>query len=270
MIDPNTHARLAEELGRMVVENERLKAELAEAERLAAVRLEHNQEDQRRCAELAIRLDMKTLDMQRIAKERDAAIERRNFSQDWYGQRFQRLRRWIDEEVRPLSDELATRYFSICANGIADPYEPSEWRDTIHGQTIRAEQAERVRDEALAANRRIVASNATLTDTLRAQLAQTKEALADVVAGAPDRNNDDEPVCHNCMSVETARAALASLEAAQPTTRKPLPPKAQAAVDDLLTCDEDALAAAIESLSAEQKEKLRAFIFRARPAKDGA
>lgn len=86
----------------------------------------------------------------KIVQERDEAVRSKQFSADWYGQRFQRLRRWVNEEVKPLSEDVARRFFAICANGAADPYEPHEWRDTIHGQTLRAEQAERERDAALA------------------------------------------------------------------------------------------------------------------------
>lgn len=65
---------------------------------------------------------------------------------DWYQQRFNALRAWVNNEVRPLSAEAAHRYFAICANGSPVPHEQADWRDTLHGLTLRAEQAERHRD----------------------------------------------------------------------------------------------------------------------------
>lgn len=86
-----------------------------------------------------------------FASERTAReqAERRLASHtDWYQQRFNRLRRWVKEEVEPLSEEVANRYFSICANGSADPHESPDWRDTMHGLTVRAKQANRLALEA--------------------------------------------------------------------------------------------------------------------------
>lgn len=66
----------------------------------------------------------------------------REYSTDWYRQRFTALRKWVNDEVRPLSSEVATRYFAICANGSPSPHDSAEWAETLHGLTIRAERAE--------------------------------------------------------------------------------------------------------------------------------
>lgn len=61
---------------------------------------------------------------------------------DWYQQRANRLRRWVLEEVKPLSEAAATRYFAIWANGSPAPHESADWTDTLHGMRLRAEAAE--------------------------------------------------------------------------------------------------------------------------------
>lgn len=61
---------------------------------------------------------------------------------DWYQQRFNALGAWVNGEVRPLSQNVAARYFSIVANGSPAPHERADWRETMHGLTLRAEQAE--------------------------------------------------------------------------------------------------------------------------------
>lgn len=76
-----------------------------------------------------------------------AAEERAERSTDWYQQRFNRLRRWVNEEVKPLSVEVANRYFCIVANGSAAPHESADWRETMHGLTVQRDQAQRERDE---------------------------------------------------------------------------------------------------------------------------
>lgn len=68
--------------------------------------------------------------------------ERLEQQTDWYQQRFNRLRKWLKEEVEPLSKEVAHRYFSICANGSPAPHESADWTDTMHGLRLRAEQME--------------------------------------------------------------------------------------------------------------------------------
>jgi len=84
---------------------------------------------------------------------------------DWYQQRFNRLRRWVKEEVEPLSAEVAHRYFAIVANGSPAPHESADWSGTLHAMTLRAEVAERqlatARHEGEAAGRA-----AAFTETL--------------------------------------------------------------------------------------------------------
>lgn len=77
-------------------------------------------------------------------------------SVDFYQQRFNALRKWVENEVRPLSEDIAHRYYSIVANGSPTPHESADWQNTLHGLTLRAEWAERQlgsitkeRDEAL-------------------------------------------------------------------------------------------------------------------------
>ncbi len=80
----------------------------------------------------------------------DAAEKRLRDQTDWYQQRFNALRAWVNREVRPLSEEAANRYFAIVANGSPAPHEQADWRETMHGLTLRAEQAERQRDSLVA------------------------------------------------------------------------------------------------------------------------
>ena len=85
-----------------------------------------------------------------LTRERDEWKVRVGRQTDWYQQRFNRLRRWVDEEVRPLSAETATRYFAICANGAPAPHEDADWRGTMHSLTMARDAAlaevERLRD----------------------------------------------------------------------------------------------------------------------------
>lgn len=85
---------------------------------------------------------------QKVVEERDAAreeVERlrkdRERSTDWYQQRFNRLRRWVKEEVEPLSEDVARRYFAICANGSPSPHESADWRETMHGLKLERDAA---------------------------------------------------------------------------------------------------------------------------------
>lgn len=57
-------------------------------------------------------------------------------SVDWYQQRFNRLHRWVKEEVEPLSEGVACRYFAICANGSPSPHESADWQETMHGISL--------------------------------------------------------------------------------------------------------------------------------------
>ncbi len=61
---------------------------------------------------------------------------------DWYAQRFNALRKWVIDEVQPLSEGVATRYFAILANGSPSPHESADWTETLHGLKLRAERAE--------------------------------------------------------------------------------------------------------------------------------
>ena len=82
---------------------------------------------------------------------REAELLRRLEQQtDWYQQRFNALRAWVNAEVRPLSEEAAHRYFAIVANGSPAPHEQADWRETMHGLTMRAFMAERQRDSLVA------------------------------------------------------------------------------------------------------------------------
>lgn len=82
---------------------------------------------------------------------READLLRRLEQQtDWYQQRFNALRAWVNAEVRPLSEEAAHRYFAIVANGSPAPHEQADWRETMHGLTMRAFMAERQRDSLVA------------------------------------------------------------------------------------------------------------------------
>lgn len=77
-----------------------------------------------------------------MLEKRAAEVERLEQQTDWYQQRFNRLRKWVKEEVEPLSEEVAHRYFSICANGSPAPHESADWTDTMHGLRLRADQME--------------------------------------------------------------------------------------------------------------------------------
>lgn len=96
-------------------------------------------------------------------QERDEAQRRLAFATDWYAQRFSALRKWVDAEVRPLSAEVATRYFSICANGSPSPHESADWQGTLHARTLearvaegRAARAEKERDAIKAAGKALL------------------------------------------------------------------------------------------------------------------
>lgn len=82
---------------------------------------------------------------------REAELLRRLEQQtDWYQQRFNALRQWVNSDVRPLSEETANRYFSIVANGSPAPHEQADWKETMYGLTVRAAHAERQRDSLVA------------------------------------------------------------------------------------------------------------------------
>jgi hypothetical protein len=77
---------------------------------------------------------------QQRRREAEATMERNT---DWHQQRYSALRKWVNEEVRPLSEEAARRYFAICANGSPAPHEAADWSETMHGLRLRAEHVER-------------------------------------------------------------------------------------------------------------------------------
>ena len=78
------------------------------------------------------------------ASDSTEVLKRRIESQtDWYQQRFNALRKWVNDEVRPLSEDVAHRYYSIVANGSPAPHESSDWQNTMHGLKLRAEFAEK-------------------------------------------------------------------------------------------------------------------------------
>jgi len=121
---------------------------------------------------------------------------------DWYQQRFNALRVWVNREVRPLSEEAAHRYFAIVANGAPSPHERADWRETMHGLTLRAESAERLlrSAETELAN--------TRQEVLRREIARLRELLGrekpvkcascgEIREGAVETN------CGNCGEVLT-------------------------------------------------------------------
>lgn len=88
-------------------------------------------------------------EIERLMRERDDARNGLERSTDWYQQRFNRLRRWVEEEVRPLSDEVARRYYSICANGSPAPHESADWQETMHRLTLERDALKRAVDGAM-------------------------------------------------------------------------------------------------------------------------
>ena len=83
------------------------------------------------------------LEVERLEDLIEKGERRLSEQTDFYQQRFNTLWTWVNSEVRPLSEDVANRYFSIVANGSPAPHERADWRDTLHGLTLRAEQAER-------------------------------------------------------------------------------------------------------------------------------
>lgn len=90
----------------------------------------------------------------RLRKDREGSI-------DWYQQRFNRLRRWVKEEVEPFSEDVARRYFAICANGSPSPHESADWRETMHGLSL---QRDSLRAEAAIMRNRIAVLREALED----------------------------------------------------------------------------------------------------------
>lgn len=77
----------------------------------------------------------------RLVFERDTVRDRLEISTDWYQQRFNRLRKWVKEEVRPLSEDAAHRYYAICANGSPAPHESADWTDTLYAARLERDAA---------------------------------------------------------------------------------------------------------------------------------
>lgn len=126
---------------------------------------------------------------QTVVEERDAAreeVERlrkdHERSTDWYQQRFNRLRRWVKEEVEPLSEDVARRYFAICANGSPSPHESADWRETMHGLKLERDAALRLLATRVEAKRLDEAQEEN--ERLREAAKQAREALRDCLRSA--------------------------------------------------------------------------------------
>lgn len=90
------------------------------------------------------------LEVERLENLIDRVERRLSAQTDFYQQRFNTLWTWVNNEVRPLSEDAANRYFAIVANGSPAPHEQADWRETLHGLRLRAEQAEQQRDSLVA------------------------------------------------------------------------------------------------------------------------
>jgi DNA repair exonuclease SbcCD ATPase subunit len=101
---------------------------------------------------------------------------------DWYQQRFDTLRVWVDTEVKPLSEEVAHRYFSICANGSPAPHESGEWKDTLHGLRLERDSWKRAAESQ---NKQWSAKCEEVTE-LRAENERLKKMLYDIPCQACD------------------------------------------------------------------------------------
>jgi len=140
---------------------------------------------------------------------READLLRRLEQQtDFYQQRFNALRKWVNAEVRPLSEDAAYRYFAIVANGSPAPHEQADWRETLHGLTIRAEQAERSQKtvETELANTRNIAALETQRANRMSDLLAVQEQRLDSLVAVLARLFDwqDNSYAHAVMHVENA------------------------------------------------------------------
>lgn len=126
---------------------------------------------------------------QHAEQERDALRERVYYQTDWYQQRFNRLRKWVDEEVAPLSEDVRLRYYAICANGSPAPHESADWSGTMHSLTLQLDHTKHERD------------------TLRAV---AKEALEDCEYAIENINEDhfQEGAANVEDAIEVLRAVL--------------------------------------------------------------
>ena len=61
--------------------------------------------------------------VRRIVAERDAGAKALERTHEHNERRYARLRRWVTEEVAPMSKEAETHYYNIIANGKATTFE---------------------------------------------------------------------------------------------------------------------------------------------------
>jgi hypothetical protein len=80
----------------------------------------------------------------------------------------------------PLSHDVAHCYWAIVANGSPAPHESADWRNTMHGLRLRAEQAVRERDEARAEVERLKTDVRILEKSNDAKLEQWRSAERDL------------------------------------------------------------------------------------------
>jgi hypothetical protein len=81
-------------------------------------------------------------DLRALLDEVEYMQKRIDSNNDFYQVRFNRLRKWVKEEVGPLSEEVEHRYWNIVANGSATPHEQVNYLNTLHGERLRAKYAE--------------------------------------------------------------------------------------------------------------------------------
>lgn len=99
-------------------------------------------------AEMESQRDSALSRLAQVEEERDRLQKRFDHHRDWNQQRYDAVRKWVDEEVKPLSGDVATRYFSIVANGSPSPYEQADWTNTLHAREIRIHTLQSQLDEA--------------------------------------------------------------------------------------------------------------------------
>lgn len=128
---------------------------------------------------------------------------------DWYQQRFNRLRRWVKEEVEPLSQEVAHRYFSICANGSPAPHESADWTETMHELNLRLEQAEQ-NIKTLTAER----------DHFKAMLRERADSLLEAREAAEKQSLEFRAIA---KSIDAAREACDREAENHPSSRSSAP-----------------------------------------------
>ena len=87
----------------------------------------------------AERAEAAEAEVKRLREGLAEAKKSRDFTSDWYKERFERMDRWMRENASPEAKE---QYFSIQANGQPTPWESSEYVETIHGLTLRAKSSE--------------------------------------------------------------------------------------------------------------------------------